>query len=528
MLHTAIAKLVSHSGSRPRGSHDPPLVRNVRLGMIGELILRRSTPRMRARQNRFRLMATTTTAPIRYDQLILSWWKSPIETVLTRTLRREIVNPSGYHTENGFVPRQSLRSRLSVDEIQGGIFRELVELLIERKRPSSLLDPFSGIGTAPLTAAAQGINATGIEVIPVGLLVGQAISLAANNLERNALAKAGTELLGRIESKSQAPSSCRYPHVAITEKAFPAETELDLAKARAFISTLKDPDLATMLNLACMSVLESVSFTQKDGQFLRWDRRSGKSLSPSFEKKTILRFKDALERRLREMCQDLEELTERYGKTIPQFIAGSCLQHLKTLPTGSFDMVITSPPYLNRYDYTRTYALELAWLGIDHEGFRALRQKMLSSTVENQSKQQWLVDTYTDATVLESAVDMYENQNALHEVLEALRGDQNQLSNRRIVQMIEGYFLEMSVVISELGRIVVPGGTVAMINDNVQYHGQELPVDIILSDFAEQAGFVCEWIWTLPRGKGNPSQQMSRFGRHEQRKCVYWWVRDGY
>ena len=409
-----------------------------------------------------------------------------------------------------------------------GFSEELVELLVQRRRPSSLLDPFSGIGTAPLTAAAHGINATGIEVIPVGLLAGQAISLAANGLESNSLEEAGAELLDQIESNSRAGSSHAYPHVTITEKAFPVETEAELAKARAFISTLRDADLTTMLNLACMSVLEAVSFTQKDGQFLRWDRRSGKSLSSSFEKKTVLRFKDALGYRLSEMRQDLTALKGRYGKAVPDFVAGSSLQLLQTLPNDAFDMVITSPPYLNRYDYTRTYALELAWLGIDQEGFKTLRQKMLSSTVENQSKQQWLVETYSDPTIIQAAIDMYENQGALHEVLEALREEQSQLSNRHIVRMIEGYFLEMAVIVSELGRVVEPGGVVAMINDNVQYHGQPLPVDLILSDFAEQAGFVCDCIWTLPRGKGNPSQQMSRFGRSEQRKCVYWWVREHY
>ena len=64
-----------------------------------------------------------------------------------------------------------------------------------------------------------------------------------------------------------------------------------------------------------------------------------------------------------------------------------------------------------------------------------------------------------------------------------------------------------------------------MVNDNVQYHGEEVPVDLILSDYAEQSGFRCENIWTLPRGKGNSSQQMKRFGRREIRKCVYKWVR---
>ena len=65
-----------------------------------------------------------------------------------------------------------------------------------------------------------------------------------------------------------------------------------------------------------------------------------------------------------------------------------------------------------------------------------------------------------------------------------------------------------------------------MVNDNVQYHGEEVPVDLILSDLAEQCGFRTEAIWTLPRGKGNASQQMGRFGRRELRKCVYWWVRE--
>ena len=85
--------------------------------------------------------------------------------------------------------------------------------------------------------------------------------------------------------------------------------------------------------------------------------------------------------------------------------------------------------------------------------------------------------------------------------------------------------MEMAIVIAELSRIVVPDGTVYMVNDNVQYHGEEVPVDLILSDFAEQSGFECDSIWLLARGKGNSSQQMGRFGRTEIRKCLYKWVR---
>jgi hypothetical protein len=48
-------------------------------------------------------------------------------------------------------------------------------------------------------------------------------------------------------------------------------------------------------------------------------------------------------------------------------------------------------------------------------------------------------------------------------------------------------------------------------------------VDLILSDFAKDAGFEIEKIWVLPVGKGNSSQQMGKHGREQLRKCVYVW-----
>ena len=63
-----------------------------------------------------------------------------------------------------------------------GFSRALVEQLIAEVRPESVLDPFSGIGTTPLIAAGRGLRAAGIEIIPVGVLVGNAIAHAANGL----------------------------------------------------------------------------------------------------------------------------------------------------------------------------------------------------------------------------------------------------------------------------------------------------------------------------------------------------------
>ena len=64
-----------------------------------------------------------------------------------------------------------------------------------------------------------------------------------------------------------------------------------------------------------------------------------------------------------------------------------------------------------------------------------------------------------------------------------------------------------------------------MVNDNVQY-AIEVPVDLILSDFAEEHGLRTDKIWVLPKGKGNASQQMGVHGRNEIRKCVYVWEKE--
>ena len=56
-----------------------------------------------------------------------------------------------------------------------GFSRGLVERLIDEFRPSAVLDPFAGIGTTPLIAASRGLSATGIEIMPVGVLVGSGL-----------------------------------------------------------------------------------------------------------------------------------------------------------------------------------------------------------------------------------------------------------------------------------------------------------------------------------------------------------------
>ncbi len=388
-----------------------------------------------------------------------------------------------------------------------------------------VLDPFSGIGTAVLVAAGAGRPATGIEIMPVGIRVAQAISSVANQWEEADVKRAGAALLRSLQGED-APGQHRFPHVPITEHAFPAATERKIAQDRSFLNRMdkKDPR-RVILDVACMSILEETSYTRKDGQYLRWDNRCGRQLRGGMDKGPIPGFAEALEQRLLDMAQDAPRLARLYGGRTPRLRQGSALTELAGLPTESIGLTVTSPPYANRYDYTRTYALELAWLGYDKAGFGALRQSLISATVENRSKEESLDSTYPRPAVLRRAKSAVRSGAALTEALNALRRQRSELGNPHVIRLVANYFLEMAIVVAELSRLTRPGGRVVMVNDNVQYHGEEIPVDLILADIAESCGFQCEEISVLPRGKGNASQQMGRFGRRELRKCVYHWVK---
>jgi len=274
-----------------------------------------------------------------------------------------------------------------------GFSAELVEYLLDRygKSRRKLLDPFAGSGTALFAAGAFGMRAEGIELLPIGQTIIETKQLidwemTPQDLERLAVWLEEQPWKRYAEGKA-------INELRITRGAYPMETLSAIGKFLG-ASERESPRVRKILLLALLCILESVGYTRKDGQYLRWDYRSGRRLGKKvFDKGLIPSFDNAMTRKLQEMVNDLRaadgpgDLFET-PRTRTEILlhAGSCLDVLPRLATEEFDCVITSPPYCNRYDYTRTYALELALLGVDENGLAKLRQDMLSCTVENRAK----------------------------------------------------------------------------------------------------------------------------------------------
>ncbi len=420
-----------------------------------------------------------------------------------------------------------------------GFSSSLVKYFLTEYSPNAgrLLDPFAGAGTSLFAGKELGWDVSGIELLPVGAFAvkaRQALARIAPLELENAFARFQEGI-----SASSSDSELSFRHLPITKDAFPESTELALNKYVSFCAGIENNDLRIALQFAAFSILEEISYTRKDGQYLRWDHRSKRNLTgKAFDKGHILSFDGAIQNKINQIIDD----TFHHGSLLPLYteldnnnfddgfrlVTGSCLEVLPACQPDQFDFVITSPPYCNRYDYTRTYALELAYLGLDNESVRKLRQDMLSCTVENKDKLVQMEDLYTKSGfpgTFATVIAAYEHSEAMDEiniVLEKLK-NLDRLNNKNIARMVKNYFFEMCFVIYELARVTRPGGYCIMVNDNVRYGGEEIPADLILSEFAQSFGYSVEKILVLPRGKGNSSQQMGNFGRTEVRKCVYVW-----
>ncbi|MEJ5253084.1 MAG: hypothetical protein HPY54_08825 [Chthonomonadetes bacterium] len=364
-----------------------------------------------------------------------------------------------------------------------------------------VFDPFCGMGTTLLASYAHGIASIGIDRLPVAVFIARTLPRFLH-IEPSELRDALETLKTRVNHAEPAPVAM---DVAIMQVAFPADTLLRLRQWKTVIAHLPQP-LQDVFLLLFFAILEPCSFTSKDGQFLRMKRD-----------KAVADPDEMLASKVAQAEQDLL-LLRKVGwlspkaepqASLPRVVLGDtrCLTNVpfERKPTA----VITSPPYANRYDYTRTYSLELCFHFVScFEELRELRHSLLRSHIEAR------VGDGEEAP-----------HPAVQEVVNALRSRTRELNNPRIPDMLTAYFVDMYRVIQEWSRVLERGARVALVVDNVRFDGMMLPVDLVLSEMAEQAGFRVEEI-LVARYKGNSSQQMGRYGRMPVRESVAVWSKE--
>ena len=450
--------------------------------------------------------------------------------------------------------RQSVSYQLSKRDVlhswlkyKEGFSADLVNNLLDEMKISEgdiVMDPFMGSGTTALVCQMRGYNSIGYDIMPIS-----SVSITA---KANALKYDLSEIKKMINALRTLEMPNTYsritPFVTITKGAYPQYTERFLAFNAEWRDNSSYSDaVKNLLTLCIINSLERISYTSKSGQYLSWDCRSAKvqevnvirqskgqkPLTAKYVRETILEAKDTILAELEHVASDIELIQQNSVATAARidFIPNSVLYEIPKFQDNILKGVITSPPYCNRYDYTRTYALELVYLGVDEEGLKKMRQDLLSCTVESRPKIDDLRAFYSSIGQTERFNYIYEkikSNEAFSEVMGALhtRKEHGDLNNNGVIKMIEGYFTELAFVYAELYRICKKGAMVAFVNDNVRYGGEVIPVDFISSSFAEQFGFRVKKVYALKQKKGNSSQQMAKFGRIALRKSITIWEKE--
>jgi len=383
-----------------------------------------------------------------------------------------------------------------------GFSPKLVELMLEElgATPSDrVFDPFCGCGTTLLTAKQLGYSSWGIDILPVAVFVTQVKLRDASAYDMALLRQCIDELLA---SEYRPPSICAPQDVRIIKLAYSEETLSQILFFKEKIFEERDDNIRDFLLLGLLAILESVSYTSKDGQFLRL--KPNKRISP---------VREVLAEQLNWMYEDLNPPRQlSLLSNLQPSAEDEPTAYVRLADARRFaeeiddytDIIITSPPYLNRYDYSRIYSLELCLAFCkDFSELKKVRHSLLRSHIESR----------------EAPMDEVKHP-ALIEVLNNLKG--KKLNNPRIPIMIKGYFEDMNLAIKELYKVCRPRARVALVVGNARFHGELIPVDLLLSELAVDAGFEVKQV-IVARYKGNSSQQMGRYGRVPVRESISIW-----
>lgn len=364
-----------------------------------------------------------------------------------------------------------------------GFGSDLVRRLLARYavRPDGLvLDPFTGSGTTLLTCQMDGRSGAGVEFSPFFTFVAQAkLNWWLYSPER--LRPVVEQLLAYDGPGDDLPLLSTFQRI------YDEPTRDGLMRAKRFIRSvpLEYETDRDFLKLGLAAIVEKVSPARKDGKGLKF-RRS----------RRVLCVEDALQAQYQRMISDLEALEARRREQDPEAVArvrNGDARDLSHLADESVAFALYSPPYLNSFDYSEVYKVEL-WL-FDYvqtaEEFRAYRSRSLRSHVSTPVS--WT--HHLRLPLIDQICWYMANQ---------------PLWNKHIPAMINGYFDDMFLSLKEQFRVCEPGARVVCVVGNSSYASLPVPTDSLLARIGEMAGFRTVEI-LVARHLGTSAQQLASY-----------------
>jgi hypothetical protein len=351
-----------------------------------------------------------------------------------------------------------------------GFSRNFVVNIVEKYLPNAklIIEPFSGVGTTPISLAQMGISTKYCEVNPVlqhlVRIKAQSLSTKVSDDLVSDLNDFCISLKKRLKiTKPDMAIKDSYKNCFDKSIYFYEETLDSILKLKTIERDLSPP-LKDYFSIAVYSSLLEGSLLKRAGD-VRFKT----------EKDLLEGVPDILGlviSKLNLIGSDLVTSVKIPKSIKLQFEVGDS-KELNLKGGMNADGVITSPPYLNGTNYFRNTRLELWYMEIikQSKDLRSLRDKAITAGINDVSKE--------SGDVVLKEVKRY------HKKISKVCYDS------RIPKMIAAYFNDMKLVFLGIQKNIKKDGIVCVdIGDSI-YSNIHIPTHSILSDIAKSIG------WTL-------------------------------
>lgn len=396
----------------------------------------------------------------------------PNNTVVKKTRARIDTEQSGTFSPNMKLPVHRWF------RYSAGFSAEWVKSVIDEHNAKTTLDPFVGSGTVCIEADKAGIDSYGVESHPFvyRLALGK-VSWAAN-IEDFKQAIADIEEQAR---KSGASPTQEVPD--LLAKCYTENTLNELFRLRtAYTQVAKNlpENLRSLVFLAINAILRPSSHVGT----AQWQY-----VLPNKRKMTVATPADALTAQAMIMADDMAYMQKKQKKS-RAIVLQSDARTLEGVPDNVIDLVVTSPPYANNYDYADATRLEMTfWQEIDAWGdlHEAVRRFLLCSSSQHASKDRLELDALLSNSVIDP---IREELTAVCHELSVVRNTKG--GKKAYHTMLAAYFSGMGETFNALRRVTTRNSNLCLVIGDSAPYGVHAPVEKWFGQLALASGFH-EW-----------------------------------